>query len=278
MSVKIDPATGARFVEVQVEVSATPEQVWQAIATGPGISAWFTPTEVDEREGGEIRFDLGPEMGGSTGVITAWEPPRRFAYEEREWMPGAPPVATEIQVEDRGGGTCVMRMAHTLVASSDEWDDQLESFENGWPPFLRILQGYLAHFPGERCSQLRVAGQTDGPADRAWAALAGALGLGELSEGERAAASAAGAPALAGVVERLGGRGDHRDAVLRIDAPVPGYALIGAFIWNDAAHVGVTLYLYGEEAPAVAAREEPAWRAWMEERFPAATEPAPAGG
>jgi hypothetical protein len=65
--------------------------------------------------------------------------------------------------------------------------------------------------------------------------------------------------------------------VLRIEAPAPGFAMIGAFVWNEAAHVSLTLYLYGEGAAAAAAREEPAWRAWMAEHFPAA-EGAPAAG
>ena len=37
---------------VEVEVPGTPEQVWNAIATGPGISSWFVPTEIAEGEYG----------------------------------------------------------------------------------------------------------------------------------------------------------------------------------------------------------------------------------
>ena len=33
--------------EKEIEVPGTPEQVWEAIATGPGITAWFMPAEVD---------------------------------------------------------------------------------------------------------------------------------------------------------------------------------------------------------------------------------------
>ena len=44
MPVKKD-ASGRRSVEAEVEVPGTPEEVWQAIATGPGISSWFVPTE-----------------------------------------------------------------------------------------------------------------------------------------------------------------------------------------------------------------------------------------
>jgi uncharacterized protein YndB with AHSA1/START domain len=51
MSVKKEP-NGRRSVQVEVEVPGTPEQVWQAIATGPGVSAWFVPTEVEGRIGG----------------------------------------------------------------------------------------------------------------------------------------------------------------------------------------------------------------------------------
>lgn len=52
MSVKKD-ASGRRSVEVEVEVPDTPEEVWQAIATGPGVSSWFVPTE--ERQDGTVQ-------------------------------------------------------------------------------------------------------------------------------------------------------------------------------------------------------------------------------
>ena len=61
MPVKKD-ASGRRSVEAEVEVPGTPEEVWQAIATGPGISSWFVPTTVEEREGGAIVCNFGPGM------------------------------------------------------------------------------------------------------------------------------------------------------------------------------------------------------------------------
>lgn len=268
MSVNKDPATGARSVAVETEVPGTAEEVWKAVATGPGISAWFVPTEVAEREGGAIVFDFGPEMGTSTGVVTAWEPPHRFAYEERDWMPGAPPVATELRVEARAGGTCGVRMVHSLFTDSDEWDDQLESFEEGWPPFFHVLEGYLRHFAGQRSSHVRATGRTPGPVERAWEALTGGLGIGEPTEGERVAAAAPGAPALAGVVEWTRYREGQRGLVVRTEEPAPGFALLGAFAWGDSAHATVSLYLYGNPGAAVAGREAAAWRSWMEEHFP----------
>src|SRR3712207_7585820 len=54
--------SGRRSVEAEVEVPGTPEEVWQAIATGPGISTWFVPTEVEERVGGTVTANFGPGM------------------------------------------------------------------------------------------------------------------------------------------------------------------------------------------------------------------------
>ena len=69
-------------LEFTVEVPGTPEQVWDAIATADGISAWFLPTEIEEREGGALHSH-GPREG-SDGQVTGWDPPRRLVYEE-DW-------------------------------------------------------------------------------------------------------------------------------------------------------------------------------------------------
>src|SRR3954463_16095801 len=99
-------ASGRRFVQAEVEVPGTPEEVWQAIATGPGISSWFVPSEVEGRAGGTVVSHFGPGMD-SEAVITEGAPPRRFAADSRDGMgPEDPTVATEWIVEARGGATC----------------------------------------------------------------------------------------------------------------------------------------------------------------------------
>ena len=57
MSVKKE-ASGRRSVQVEVEVPGTPEEVWQAIATGPGISSWFVPTEFEESDGRPVAVKM----------------------------------------------------------------------------------------------------------------------------------------------------------------------------------------------------------------------------
>ena len=54
MTVKKEES-GRRWVQSEVEVPGTPEEVWDAIATGPGVSSWFFPTEIEGREGGLCR-------------------------------------------------------------------------------------------------------------------------------------------------------------------------------------------------------------------------------
>ena len=173
MPIKKDDS-GKRWVEMEFITPGTPEQVWQALATGPGNTAWFTKTTVDERVGGAIRFDFGPD-GGSAGEVTTWEPPFKFGYVERDWMPGAPPVATEITITSRSGDRCVVRMVHSLFASADNWDDQLEGFEGGWPGFFEVLRLYLAHFAGKPAAAIRVAASRPGGDQEAWSLLTKAL-------------------------------------------------------------------------------------------------------
>ena len=276
MSIRIDETTTRRWVEMELEVQATPEEVWQAIATGPGISAWFVPTRVEEREGGAVTFEFGGEMGSSTGEVTRWQPPRRFDYVEREWMPGAPPVATEIQVTSAGGGTTVVRMSHSLSATSDEWDQHLEAFEKGWEPYFEILRRYLADHAGARCAPVRTTGTVAGPAgaeDGAWERLLHSLGIEGAEEGS-SVRTTSGAPRLAGTVVRATARDHQRDLLVALDEPAPGFALLGAFFWEGTAHTSASLYLYGAEAPAAAEREQAAWSSWMEQLVAPAEESA----
>jgi len=256
-------------VQVEVEVPGTPEEVWAAIATGPGISSWFVPARVEEENGVPKRLicNFGPGME-SIADVTAWDPPRRLAA-ENSWAPNMPTMATEWIVEARAGGKCMVRVVHSLFATNDDWDNQLESTEKGWPGFFRILKLYLTHFRTMRCSPIQVIGFASKPLAGAWEDLAGSFALTGVREGQQWRAPRSGVPALAGVVESLG-EGNHPSVLLRVSEPAPGVVHFGAFDCG-AVQVMVALYLYGDKAAAVAAREEPAWQKWMSERFPMPT-------
>jgi uncharacterized protein YndB with AHSA1/START domain len=253
--------SGNRWVEMQLLLPGTPEQVWQALATGPGYTAWFTRTEIEEKVGGRMYFDFGPN-GSSSGEVTTWQPPNRFAYVEREWNPGAPPIATEITITARSGDRCVLRMVHSLFTESDQWDDQIEGFEMGWQGFFEALQVYLRHFAGRSSATFISRTSSSDSQAEAWERLTDALGLAGANAGDRREAAAGAAP-LAGVVEYLRQEAQQRFLVLRLDTPSPGIALTGTYWMDGRSHVSLSLYLYGDDAPAAIAALQPQWEQWL---------------
>jgi uncharacterized protein YndB with AHSA1/START domain len=258
MSVKKE-ANGRRSVQMEVEVPGTPEQVWEAIATGEGVSAWFVPTEIDGRVGGTETTHFGGGMD-SDATITAWDAPRRYV-KEGSWG-NAPTMATEWIVEARGGGTCVVRVVHSLFAETDDWDNQLTGVESGWPTYFRILRLYLEHFPGQPSSQIQLMAMP--PAAGAWEKLADALNLAGAAPGERRIAGD-GAPPLSGIVESV----KATETLLRVDLPAPGAVYASAVPAGKKSWVTLSFYFYGDTAAAVVARDQPAWTAWITNLFPA---------
>lgn len=257
--------SGRRWVEMEFLVPGTPEQVWQAVATGPGMSAWFTTTHIEERVGGAISFDFGDENCGadvSSGKVTTWDPPVRLEYEEYGWNGDAPPVATEVTITARSGDRCVVRMVHTMVTDKDDWDDEIESFETGWPGFFEILKIYLANFAGAQAATIRASATHHGGESLAWSTMTTALNLGAANVGDRVEISGD-APRLAGRIERIHQDGISREVMMRIDQPSQGIAVVGACTVGDEGRVMASIYLYGPDATDVAAAEQPKWTAWL---------------
>ena len=247
-------------LEFSVEVPGSPEQVWQAIATATGMSAWFLPTEMEEREGGSLHFAMGPEMG-SDGRVTGWDPPRRLVYEE-DWAalmgqdPDAlSPLTSEFLVQAQSGGTCVVRVTSSGFGTGATWESEFwDEMGAGWMPFFDNLRLYLTHFPGQEATQLEASVAHAGDPAAVWSALHDGLGLAE----EGAAVEVRGAT---GTVERVG----ERQALVRLTAPVPG--MLNVFAWGEGdgkATAGVRAYLFSADAADYVRREEPAWQAWLQ--------------
>jgi len=273
MSVKQE-ASGRRSLTEEFDVAGTPEEVWQAIATGPGISAWFVPAEFEERDGKPVSMKLkfGPGMEPSA-TITAWDPPRMYAG-QNEGFGGSPPIATEWHIEARAGGLCKLRIVHSLFASTDQWDEQLEGAKGGWSGFLAILRVYLAHFRGQGSALMQITAPVASSDAQTWDTLTSGLGVKGMRVGQRWATPAGVSP-LGGVVEYL--TEDPYDALLRLENPGPGIAAIGAVTYpNGQGMAAMNLYMYGDQAAAAVARETPRWEAWFQEHFPMPAEPGAA--
>jgi uncharacterized protein YndB with AHSA1/START domain len=266
MPIKKD-GTGKRWVEMEFIAPGTPEQVWQAMATGAGNAAWFTKAEIEERVGGVLKFDFGA-MGDTTGEVTVWEPPYRFGYVEREWSEGAPPVATEITITSRSGGKCVVRMVHSLFSSSDDWDDQMEGFEGGWPGFFEVLRIYLAHFAGMKAVSFQAMVSIEADQLVGWQSLMKRLDLVGANFGERRTTPSQ-PERLSGTIEHVLQSSKSRVVTMRLDEPGPGVAMIGAYDAGGRTNLSMCIFSYGDDAAARAAASESKWRAWLAQTFEA---------
>lgn len=263
MPVKKDP-NGRRSVQAEVEVPGTPEEVWNAIATGPGITSWFVPTRLEENVGGKIEACFGPQMD-SNAKIKEWDPPRRFTAENAdETGPNGPNVATEWVVEARGGGTCVVRVVHSWFASSDEWDNQFEGHSQGWVAFFRSLRLYLTHFRGQHASCVQHLTPLALPTNKAFATLTHALGIGSPSVGDRITSS--NAPVLDGTVENVGPEA-YPELSIRLTAPAPGIAHMFALPMGPQTFLCVRLYLFGAHNRDRAAEQERVWQTFLQTKL-----------
>ncbi|GIH25775.1 hypothetical protein Aph01nite_40850 [Acrocarpospora phusangensis] len=183
-----------------VELEATPDQVWEAIATGPGIDSWFMGrNEIEPREGGATHMTMPGFSGGST--ITAWEPGRRFAHRAEPAEDGSF-MAFEYLIEGRGGSAATLRMVHSGVLAGD-WEAQYDALRKGNPLYLRSLAQYLKHFPGRTGVPVTVFGSPQPDQDTAWTAVTRAAGLSkDVREGDEAHFTAGG-ERIDGVVDTV---------------------------------------------------------------------------
>jgi uncharacterized protein YndB with AHSA1/START domain len=255
------PSTG-RAIELSIEVPGTPQEVWDTIATGPGITSWFVPFEVEGRPGGRVVMDFGP-FGKEAGQVTAWEPPHRFAYQgERQ-----PSMAFEWLVESHDGGSCVVRLVNSGFGDGQDWDDQFDGMTEGWKIFLQNLRLQLTHHRGQHGRASTPTVMMAGPHRSAWSTLCQAIGLPDDLVAGDTFRTDGDAPRLAGRIESVLSTPAASSYLLLVDEPAPGTGFISAEGDGDQIASSVYLYLYGGGSDA-----GEAWTAWLNGRFPA---PAP---
>lgn len=258
-----NPPENTRSLDLSVEVPGTPEEVWRAIATGPGISSWYVPHAVEEREGGAALASFGPEPEMQIpGRVAVWDPPHRIVFDGGEGVPG---LAFEWLVEARDGGSCVVRLVNSGFGEGEDWDDQYDGMREGWQLFLLNLRLHLEHFAGRTATPaLPMAVWPAGP-DEAWRRLLDALALPAVAApGETVTVEPEGGGRLAGTVVDVG----PRRLALLVDEPAPGTAFVA--VEGKAAPVSVSVwtYLYGDEREALAATLMSTWRSWLEAHAP----------
>jgi uncharacterized protein YndB with AHSA1/START domain len=134
-------------IERSMELTQAPAQVWAAITTPEGLSAWFgDKATIDLRPGGaaEMTFRSGLTVGMRVERV---EEPTVFGFTWR--LPDLPeddPRRTyvEFTLEASGAGTR-LRVVETGFAQlpDDSRRDTYDSHAEGWASELGELAGYL---------------------------------------------------------------------------------------------------------------------------------------
>ncbi|HEY7476819.1 MAG TPA: SRPBCC domain-containing protein [Actinomycetota bacterium] len=235
----------------QIEVAASPEEVWEAIATGPGVDAWFMGVnEIEPGVGGTTRMTM--PGGTEEATITAWDPPKRLASRTAEGEDGAV-HAFEYLVEGRSGGTTVVRWVHSGFLG-DDWEREYEGLSEGDPVYFDQLRVYLTYFKGKAGTPVSAFGPLVPDRDRAWATFHRGLGLsGPPALHDEVHATPAGLPELHGVVDWV-----SRDFLgIRTEDGIYRFLHITPF----GGPTGVGHHLYGGGVDREEA--ERAWGAWL---------------
>ncbi|MEV0349810.1 SRPBCC domain-containing protein [Nonomuraea sp. NPDC050680] len=180
----------------EAEVGASPEEVWAAIATGPGIDSWFMGR--NEVADGVVRTAFGQYTPEST--VTAAEPPARFAHASPMAEDGRF-VAYEFLVEGREQGSTTLRMVTSGFLPGDDWEAEFEAMSRGLEMFFATLVAYLTHFRGRTATPVTEFGPPVADWPRAWEILYGALGApGHAKPGDTVRFTPAGLAPIEGVV------------------------------------------------------------------------------
>ena len=188
-----------RFEEpTELHFDLPPETVWEAIATGPGLSSWFMgATEVDPGER-SVRTTMGSFVQQST--IDAYEPEQHFSFRGAESAEGRF-FAMEFLIEAASSGSTVLRIVSSGFLPDADWEEEFEAMLAGGRLYRHTLVEYLTHF-ARRPGVAVAASAPVGDLDRRWQAMKADLGLSETAAvGDRVTLSPTGLQPIEGTVD-----------------------------------------------------------------------------
>ncbi|MEZ5085611.1 MAG: SRPBCC domain-containing protein [Tessaracoccus sp.] len=231
-------------IRKEITLEATPEQVWQAIATPEGQAAWSPDPYAMEQE----------------GMLLEQEPLHRLAVRTPAEANGAF-HAFEYLIESQDGAITTLRFVHSGFLG-DDWNDEFnfeEMTSYGWDMYLHTLEQYLTYFAGRPSALVTTQAPMSSAAPGSWSVLEKALGLdGPVHLGETVRLAPDGLPAIEGVV----------DYVIPTDDFIAIRAADGLYRFHNLAPMNMPIaighYIYDDINRD---RVQAEWHAWLERVF-----------
>jgi hypothetical protein len=223
----------------EVILSASPEEVWEAVATKAGNAAWLFPNDIDP--------------GGAGATI--WDPPHHFSIrqEQGDWF-----NAIEYVIEGREGGKSLLRYAHSGIFV-DDWDNQYDAVQQHTDFYLHTLGQYLEHFKRRAATYIGEIPQgIQGPPTSAtldgFERLRRALGLDEqVSEGDSVRLTPQDPEPVEGIVDYL------RPNFVGIRTADALYCFFGRNAFG--APVGMTIHSFADDLDPERTKRN--WQQWL---------------
>ena len=278
VTAEIEADDDGRHVVCRVGLPVAPGVVFDAVATGEGISSWFVPCALEPYVGGRIvQFadpgapdpTTGPEaaaeamLTATVGEITEYAPPAAggrgvFAYAERDWMGEGipvPPWETTCEVRDDDEGGSVLTLRSGFDSGGQLVEESVDGSVTGWAHALTVLAHRLTHRPADGVVTVDVATEAVAASvPQLWGRVmsrlvAPAAGVGGGTGGP--GADGTGAVARSGEVGGIVARVSEAAATVILSAPVDGMLELFAFPAGETpedatgrAAVGVRVYEY----------------------------------
>jgi hypothetical protein len=220
----------------EILLAATPEEVWDAVATAEGNAAWLFPNDID------------------AGAAKAWEPPAHLhiRQERGDWF-----NALEFTIEAREGGTTLMRYVHSGIFV-DDWDAQYDGVSQHTDFYLHTLGQYLQYFDGRPVTYVAAEGPGSSKTPGAFDTVRRGLGVnGQGAVGDQVRLALPGLEPLDGVVDYTAPN------FLGVRTADGLYRFYGRNAFGMP--VGLAHHLF---APGVdREKTELAWRTWLDGRY-----------
>jgi uncharacterized protein YndB with AHSA1/START domain len=233
-----------RSIEIEQQVAAPAEDVWEAITTSAGLRRWFPlDAKVDPGLAGSVWLSWGPGVEGEA-PIHVWEPTRRFGWTEHhgEDENGQPiKVAVDFYIEGRGG-TTVIRLLQSGLSADSDWDEMYDALVDGWTYFLFNLAHYLSMHAGRDRLMAWRRHRTELDRSTTWERLLTAGLVSEAAPGTSTTVELGGSRSGTVVSTRAG----HHFA-----ARLPELHESLLFVELEGKHVGFWLSTYGVDAARV---------------------------